>query len=225
MRLTAGALVRLYPRSWRDRYADEMLALLEAGPVSRQDGFDLLRGALDAWLHPPTRSRIPAAAALIGGGLWTVAAAAVVFQPAPPDWPGYLFDTLTIGLVAAGLLLVATLGCARRVGDMGGRLLTLAVVLTIAGYIGWIAALAGTAVGLVDGPALAFAQTVAMVGSTFVGMVMVRASLDGLGPLVMLASIAMLVPWIVMWLVFGAAWTAIGIILATELADLSVDRR
>ena len=64
-----------------------------------------------------------------------------------------------------------------------------------------------------------------MVGTTFVGVVMVRAGLDGLGPLVMLASIAMLVPWIVMWLVFGAAWTAIGIILATELADLSVDRR
>ena len=139
MRLTATSLVRLYPRSWRDRYADEMLALLEAGPVSRRDGFDLLRGALDAWLHPPTRSRIPAAAALIGGGLWTVAAAAVVFQPAPPDWPGYLFDTLAIGLVAAGFLLVATMGCARRVGDMGGRVLTLAVVLTIAGYIGWIA--------------------------------------------------------------------------------------
>jgi len=202
-----------------------MLALLEAGPVSRRDGFDLARGALDAWLNPPTRSRIPAAAALIGGGLWTVAAAAVVFQPAPPDWPGYLFDTLAIGLVAAGFLMVATLGCAMRVGDRGGRVLTLAIALTIAGYLGWIAALAGTAAGLADAPTLAFAQTIAMISTTSVGVVMVRGGLDGIGPLVMLASIAMLVPWIAMWLVFGATWTAIGIILATESAGLSIDRR
>lgn len=225
MRLTATSLVRLYPRSWRERYADEMRAVLEAGPVSRRDGLDLARGALDAWLHPPTRSRIPAAAALIGGGLWTVAAAAVVFQPVPPDWPGYLFDTLAIGLIGAGCLLIATMGCARRVGDVGGRAWTLAVALTIAGYLGWIAALAGTAAGLADAPTLAFTQTVAMIGTTLVGVVMVRGRIDGLGPLVVLASSAMLVPWIEMWLVFGATWTAIGIILATESAGLSIDRR
>jgi hypothetical protein len=34
----------------------------------------------------------------------------------------------------------------------------------------------------------------------------------------------MLVPWTVAWLGFGAAWTAVGMILLTERAGLSIDR-
>ncbi|HZJ51792.1 MAG TPA: hypothetical protein VFF07_13335 [Actinomycetota bacterium] len=43
-------LIRLYPQRWRNRYEDEMGALLEEGPVSVRDGLDLLRGALEAHL-------------------------------------------------------------------------------------------------------------------------------------------------------------------------------
>jgi hypothetical protein len=34
----------------------------------------------------------------------------------------------------------------------------------------------------------------------------------------MTGPIAMLVPWTVLWLAFGAAWTAVGIVLSMERA-------
>ncbi|MBO0795183.1 MAG: hypothetical protein J2P36_30170 [Ktedonobacteraceae bacterium] len=45
-------LIRLYPRFWRRRYEEEVLALLEQRSPSILDGIDLLFGALDAHLHP-----------------------------------------------------------------------------------------------------------------------------------------------------------------------------
>lgn len=45
-------LLRLYPRLWRERYEEELLAMLEQRPISFLDGLDLLFGALDAHLHP-----------------------------------------------------------------------------------------------------------------------------------------------------------------------------
>lgn len=45
-------LVRLYPRAWRDRYEAEFLGILQARPPSRRDRLDIIRGALDARLHP-----------------------------------------------------------------------------------------------------------------------------------------------------------------------------
>ena len=211
MRLTR--LVRLYPSSWRRRYEDEMRFLLDARPVRSRDAIDLLRGALDAWLHPPEPSRIPAAAALVGGGLWTVGAAAVVLQPVPPDWPGYLSEIVMLALVSVGFLLVAILGCALRVSDVAGRAMGLALALTVAGYVAWMTALAATAAGVADGPTLAAAQTASMIGAALVGAVLVRAGDASVGLLVMLGPIAMLIPWTVAWLAFGAAWTAIGIVL------------
>jgi hypothetical protein len=210
------SLVGLYPRAWRDRYGDEMRALIEIAPLRRRDRADLMRGALDAWLHPPMPSRIPAVAALLGGGLWTVAAAGVVFQPAPPDWPGYLAEVVMLALVAAGILFMATLGCALRVGDLGGRAMAFAVALTVVGYFAWIAVLAATAGGLTGGATLAAAQTLAMIGTAVVGVVLVRAGDATIGLLIVTGAVAMLIPWPVTWLVFGAAWTAVGVVLAME---------
>jgi hypothetical protein len=45
-------LVDLYPRTWRQRYGDELLALLAERPPSVRDRLDLVRGALDARRHP-----------------------------------------------------------------------------------------------------------------------------------------------------------------------------
>ena len=45
-------MVRLYPRVWRDRYEEEFVAMLEQGPVSIRDLFDIALGAVDAWLRP-----------------------------------------------------------------------------------------------------------------------------------------------------------------------------
>jgi hypothetical protein len=50
-----SALIRLYPRAWRDRYEDEFLALLEARPPTLGDRIDIVRAAIDARLHPQVR--------------------------------------------------------------------------------------------------------------------------------------------------------------------------
>lgn len=71
-----SALLRLYPRSWRERYEREFLGLLEARPPSLGDRVDIVRGAVDARLnlgapHETDRSsRVTAAAAIAGGSLW-----------------------------------------------------------------------------------------------------------------------------------------------------------
>ena len=84
-RLHMTVILRLYPGPWRARYGDEMEALLTVAPGSRER-VDLMRGALDAWLHPAAPSRVPAIAALIGGGLWTIAAR--VPSATPPSRTG-----------------------------------------------------------------------------------------------------------------------------------------
>jgi hypothetical protein len=44
-------LLRLYPRAWRERYADEVAAVLEERPATFMALFDLLLGILDAYVH------------------------------------------------------------------------------------------------------------------------------------------------------------------------------
>lgn len=218
------ALLRLYPSSWRARYGDEMEALLDELRPGVRGGIDLVRGAADAWLHPASPSRVPAAAALLGGGLWTVVAAAVVTQPTPADWPGYIADVLGLAMVAAGFLLVVTLGCALRAGGRGRRAGTVATVVTIVGHVAWIGALGATAIGVLGGPELAAAQTLAMVGAALIGLLLVRDGDLAIGILVLVGSAAMLIPVVHTWLVLGAAWSAVGWMLIVERSRNSTTR-
>ena len=50
-----SGLIRLYPEAWRDRYEAEFLALLETRPPTFGDRFDIIRGAIDARIHPQVR--------------------------------------------------------------------------------------------------------------------------------------------------------------------------
>ncbi len=52
-------ILRLYPQAWRERYEEEMMALLEMHNVTLATQFDLLLGALDARLNPAFRSTHP----------------------------------------------------------------------------------------------------------------------------------------------------------------------
>jgi ATP-dependent Clp protease ATP-binding subunit ClpC len=54
-------LVRLYPAAWRRRYGDELETVLAAQAPSLLQALDVLRGALDAWLHPELAQRSPRA--------------------------------------------------------------------------------------------------------------------------------------------------------------------
>ena len=71
-------LVSLYPRTWRERYGDELLWLMTQRPPSFTDRIDIVRGAIDARLHPqlpaPARTSDRSGfAPLIGLGLLAVA--------------------------------------------------------------------------------------------------------------------------------------------------------
>jgi hypothetical protein len=50
-------IVRLYPAAWRERYEPEFVELLATRPPGLMDGVDIIRGALDAHLHPQVLQR------------------------------------------------------------------------------------------------------------------------------------------------------------------------
>jgi hypothetical protein len=183
-------LLRLYPRSWRARYEDEVLALLEQAHLGRRARVDLARGALDARVH--AESRWPIAAALLSGGLWTVGGVMVLAQPAPPDWPGYLVEVLPLAFVAILAGFVAIVGCWARQSDLVGRLGAVGVVLAIVGDLVWATSLAG---------------------SLAVGLTLTRTDDLPIGAAIALSSALMLLGWPAAWLAFGLAWTFVGVAL------------
>ncbi|HEY8167602.1 MAG TPA: hypothetical protein VIF84_02700 [Candidatus Limnocylindrales bacterium] len=119
-------LLRLYPRAWRERYGDEMLALLETQPASPLDQLDLIRGALDARLHPqvhgaatidketPMNQRILAILAGVGGIAWIVGTVTAVVLP-PNTFGDADTSLMRIG-VAIGAILIAI-----ALGELGTR--------------------------------------------------------------------------------------------------------
>jgi protein-S-isoprenylcysteine O-methyltransferase Ste14 len=111
-------LLRLYPRAWRDRYGEELAALLEDRPAGPFDVIDLVLGALDAHLHwrnldnrlehrkgIPMSLRLSGLAAIVGGGLWTTFFVIVSFA-----YSGLDLDLVWFPVVlSAGVLLLAAL--------------------------------------------------------------------------------------------------------------------
>jgi hypothetical protein len=214
-RRPAGAgLLRLYPAAWRDRYETELLAVLEQANLGPRGRLDLARGALDARLHGA--SRLSAAAALLAGGLWTIAGAGVVAQPVPPDWPGYLLETLPLAIVAVASGALATVGCWARRSDGAGRAGVVAVSLAVVGHVVWVAALAAAFFGLDYGAATAVAQAAGAIGCLLVGYVLLRSGDERLGGLLVIAPTLLLFGWPVAWLGFGLAWTVVGVLLLAD---------
>jgi hypothetical protein len=209
-----AGLLRLYPAAWRDRYEAELLAMLEQFRLGPRGRFDLARGAIDARLHAATR--VPARAALLAGGIWTFAGAAVVSQPTPPDWPGYLLETLPLAIVAVVSGGLALVGCWARRSDDAGRAGAAAIVLAVAGLIAWAIALAVALLGYGYGPPTAAAQDLAALGSLLVGIVLLRTGETLLGSLLTIGPALMVFAWPVAWLGFGLAWTLVGVLLLVE---------
>lgn len=211
-RRPAGAgLLRLYPLAWRARYEAEVLAVLELAHVGPRGRLDLARGAFDARAHAP--SRLPAAAAVLAGAMWTLAGVAVVGQPAPPDWPGYLVDILPLTIVAVAAGLVGIIGCWARRSDTGRRLGVIGALFALVGHLGWAVALVAVLAGLGSGLAIVICQAVALVGCLLVGLELVRTDDLPIGAAILLASAVMLLGWPVAWLGFGLAWTLVGLLL------------
>jgi hypothetical protein len=65
------ALLRLYPRAWRERYEDEMRVVLAAERPTLRLALDLIAGAVDARLNPQPVPRLESTTRLGGGTTMT----------------------------------------------------------------------------------------------------------------------------------------------------------
>lgn len=205
-------ILRAYPRWWRDRYGDEVADLLEQRPLDASARIDLLRGALDAHLGGDGRRSFRGAAAmLVAGAAWTIAGAASVTAPTPPDWPGYLVETLPVAVVGAIAALVAGLALARRAWPTSGAGLEATVIVLAVAHLAWVALLLMALVGGPYGAVTAAGQSAAALTVIAVGLIHVRMGRRPSGEFALLAGVAWLVPSPAAWLAGGAAWTASGL--------------
>jgi hypothetical protein len=210
-RVPGSAWLRLYPRDWRDRYAAELLDALAAGPVDRHVRLDLLRGAIDAHVHPLRPPDPPVVAALLAGVAWIAAGLASTLQPLIPDWPGFLLETLPLGAVGALAALRAVIQAARRSGLDAPRGTMPSLAVAVVGYGLWIATLVVAALGGPYGAITGAAGGVAAVGTVLVGLARHRAGDHPAAGGLLLAGGAMLVPAPIAWVVAGAAWIGLAI--------------
>lgn len=227
MRLTdrtegiAGSVwLRFYPRAWRDRYEDELLAVLESRPAHGRVHADLARGALDAHVHPLTPPAPPVVAALVAGIAWIVAGLISTLQPVIPDWPGYLLETLPIGVLGAVAAMRAVTVMGRRSGLGAPRLTTAAVVVAVVGYVTWVGALTVAALGGPYGAITGASASAAAVGTILVGLSRHRAGDHPAAEALLLAGGAMLVPTSAAWVVAGAAWLGLAIAAVRPMRPL-----
>jgi hypothetical protein len=211
-----ASLIALYPREWQRRYGEELAALLETGGLSARDRIDLVRGAVDAHLHPSRPSMLPVVAAVGAGGLASTHAIALAAQPTPLDWPGYFIDALPLAILAVALLVPSVIGLWLRLGDADGVLGRLGLVVALAGHGAWLVAQAAAALRIEYGPLTAVAATVAMGGSAMLGIALAGTGAAVLGVLLVGAALAGVAPSGLGWPLFAAAWSAIGFCLLLD---------
>lgn len=205
------AWLRLYPRAWRDRYADELLAVLASRPSTLRTRLDLVRGALDAHVHPLLPPSPPIAAPLVAGVAWMVAGLASSLQPLMPDWPGFLLETLPVGVIGAFAAVRAVAQTARRSGLEAPRGTTVTLAIALVGHALWIGALASAALGGPYGAITGASGAIAAVGTVLVGVVRARAEDHPTAECLVVIGGAMLIPSPVAWVVAGGAWVGLAL--------------
>jgi len=203
--------LRLYPRDWRDRYEPEMLAVLEARPLDRRMRMDLIRGALDAHMHPRMPPPIPWVASLVGGAAWIVCGLASALQPTAPDWPGYLLETVPVGAVGAFAAAGVVVAVARRSGLEPPRGADGALVVAVVAYGLWVAALLVATMGGPYGAITGACQSLAAVATVAVGLVRWNEGDHPIGEVALIAGAAMLVPTPIAWAIAGGACVALAL--------------
>lgn len=209
--VAGSALLRLYPRAWRDRYQAEMLAVLEDRPLGLRTRLDLVRGAVDAHVHPIEAPTTPVVASVVAGVAWIVAGLAAATQPLLPDWPGFLVETLPLGLIGAVAGVRVLLAVGRRSGLGGPRGTGLALAIAIVGHVALILALVVALAGGTYGAFTGAALSIAGIGTVLVGLVRGRAGDHPGAEAVLIAGAAMLIPSPIAWPLAGAAWIALAI--------------
>lgn len=120
MKRFAGALTRLYPASWRERYGEEFEALLEQCPAGPRMVANTALGAVAAWVRWPATAAAPSArlrgamTAVLWGGLAVLVAASGFVKAEFPATNGSV-RTVGSAMVAAALAAAAVMAA----GAMG----------------------------------------------------------------------------------------------------------
>ena len=150
-------LIRLYPSRWRERYGDELAAILDDRPVGPFDAADLVLGALDAHLHLrgvgaasehrkgfAMSLRIGGFAAVIAGLLWLF----VLVANAINDGREPAAFAIGVGVVVATVAtLIALIGLSafqsRRHPLLTWAAFAIPCVGAVVGLLGWAAMMVG----------------------------------------------------------------------------------
>ncbi|MFI6296540.1 hypothetical protein ACIBEJ_33455 [Nonomuraea sp. NPDC050790] len=157
MRIVAKAVLSLYPRSWRERYGEEVADLIAARPVRLRTVTDLAGGAADAWLHHrpgSRRQRVSVAVLLVVGAcalvyLWNpgvrdAASLNGVWAEAAGSLAEELHTTATTVFAAAGLTALLTFWqviarvrvVRRQAGAIEARVIAVAAFVVVpAGFV------------------------------------------------------------------------------------------
>jgi hypothetical protein len=232
-------LIRLYPATWRARYDTELLELLAERPLAPGDSIDLLRGVIDAHLHPevmgdearPWTHRLPGLFAGTAGLIWSWYVVRAYLAAPGDEWgeaigmaillmlislPGdYMADygrriAMGIGLTAAAVVLARALPW-----SVGDGLLNAAAGLI--GYLllgGGMLSLAAIRAGV--GPVVRWALVaLAVLAPAAIGVPI----LVGVGPQTRDAAL----PLLFTVLPYGIAWTLIGLRMTLRGSQTVVD--
>lgn len=173
-------LVRLYPRQWRDRYEAEVLELLVERPASLADRLDLVRGAIDAHLHPqqgwpmPWTHRLPGVVVAATGLLWLGA-----FVSAIASDESLTGTLLGLGMMTMFIALPGDYLSAYK-GQIGAGIGAFVMALVVANVVDWPAA----------GP-ITLAALIGLLAGTFT-IVTIRAGIDRRSRWLMLAGLVVL---------------------------------
>ena len=95
--MSPRSLIRFYPRAWRERYGEEVLAMFGERPLSVRQSIDLIAGAIDARLSAP---------ALQGERVVTDSTFAALKRACHTPTPKY---TVRDGIIGAAIMLGSTL--------------------------------------------------------------------------------------------------------------------
>lgn len=219
--MSGSRYVGLYPRAWRERYGDELLEVLEQERLGLRTRLDLVRGALDARLHPFEPSRLPVLAAVTASALAVAHAIALAAQPVATEWPGYQEEALPLIIGAVAASIPALIGVWLKLGDVDGALGRVGVILAVIGHAAWLLALIAAATRLAYGPVTAVLATVAMTGTAMLGVALAGRARPVLGVLVAAIALAGVSPaW--GWPAFAAAWTAVAAVVVLDRPDAPV---
>jgi MFS family permease len=114
-------LLRLYPAPWRQRYGEEFLALISERPQSLDDRVDIVRGAIDARLHPQVDPPEPVVAdragfaVLVGLGLFVAGILLAISGPVQEDEYGTYRDGAAAWPFFIGAMALLSVGLYRLI--------------------------------------------------------------------------------------------------------------